>query len=87
MNAPALKFTWAQLAECDDEHDTPRLGCPVCFLYLLYSQPLVDVGAEACKMAAEDGSAPARAMLEAFTELRARVVQQHMVWKRPETHA
>jgi hypothetical protein len=77
--APLPTFTPAQLVECDEGHKQPALGCPVCLLYLLYAQPLVDVGVEAVKISAEEGSGPARRMLADFNELRARVVARHLV--------
>jgi hypothetical protein len=75
---PAVSFTPAQLAECDEEHDSPVLGCPVCFLYLAYSQPMVDVGVETVRVAAEEGNRAARRALVDFLELRANLVQRHL---------
>lgn len=82
---PAIAFTHAQLAECDEEHDGPVLGCPVCFLYLLYAQPMVQLGAETAELVAETGNPAARHLLEEFRGMRARMVVLHL--RRPDVPA
>jgi hypothetical protein len=75
---PAISFTAAQLAECDDEHGTPVLGCPVCLLYLLYAQDMVQLGAETAELVAATGNQAARDLLAEFRGMRDTMLRRHL---------
>jgi hypothetical protein len=76
--SPTITFTRAQLAECDEEHDDFVLGCPVCALYLLYAQDMVELGVETARVVASTGSAAAARLLEEFRTMRATIEARHM---------
>jgi hypothetical protein len=87
-----VTFTEEDLAEHDRAHvdkedGAPRLGCPVCFLVLVYAQidpPMVDVAEAALKeRLTEKGmvGAGARAMMQAFLTIPERINERHLVRK------
>jgi hypothetical protein len=80
--SPAISFTAAQLAECDEEHDDFTLGCPVCALYLLYAQDMVELGVGTARVVAETGCEAAQALLKNFESMRDAIVARHL--ERPQ---
>lgn len=79
LTADQILIDEADFNACLAEHEVPHFGCPTCFLYLVYSQPMTDFACRlVMKMVERDPEfQDGKDVLEQFKSRRERV-RQHI---------